>query len=192
MSERIRNSKASGGCSRSKPRTARLRRSLAIARSVTTAKRPVSTTSTSVCSASAAAKASKPGPRVAEEAGRRTRRRRSIRGGTLSGPGARARASVVVVQELTWRQAGELASLTREVGLVGVAGRRRGAGQLDLRQLHLVHEALEAQDAVQGLGREADVADEAAQQLALAEVRPRGRGGDRAVRVVEREDRGAD
>src|SRR5215217_1351343 len=70
------NSKSSGACSRSKPRTTRLRRSRAIERSVWTPKRPVSTTSTSTWSASAAASTSNPGPRFADEAGTRMRRRR--------------------------------------------------------------------------------------------------------------------
>ena len=72
----MRNSKSSGDARRAKPRTTRLRRSRAIERSVTTAKCPVSTTSTSMCRASAAARTSKPGPRLAEEAGTRMRRRR--------------------------------------------------------------------------------------------------------------------
>ena len=76
----IRNSKSSGGQRRANPRTTRLRRSRAIERSVTTPKRPVSTTSTSMCMASAAARTSKPGPRLAEEAGTRTSRRRLIAG----------------------------------------------------------------------------------------------------------------
>ena len=67
------NSKSSAGCSVSNARTARLRRSRAIARSVWTAKRPVSSTSSSTCSPSAAASTSKPGPRFADEAGTRTR-----------------------------------------------------------------------------------------------------------------------
>src|SRR4051795_2295463 len=81
----MRNSNASGAWRRSNPRTTRLRRSRAIARSVTTPKLPVSTTSTSVWSASAAANVSNPGPRLADEAGTRTTRRRSIRAGTLDG-----------------------------------------------------------------------------------------------------------
>ena len=76
--ERIVNSKSSAGCSVSNARTARLRRSRAIARSVWTAKRPVSSTSSSTCSPSAAASTSKPGPRLADDAGTRTRRRRFI------------------------------------------------------------------------------------------------------------------
>src|SRR5512133_3740062 len=61
----MRKVKASGAASRAKPRTARLRRSRAILRSVWTAKRPVSSTSSSMCSASAHAKVSNPGPRFA-------------------------------------------------------------------------------------------------------------------------------
>src|SRR3954468_16572227 len=72
------NSNSSGACRRAKPRTTRLRRSRAIERSVWTPKRPVSTTSTSTWSASAAASTSNPGPRLAEEAGTRIRRRRLI------------------------------------------------------------------------------------------------------------------
>src|SRR5215212_4295073 len=72
------NSNSSGACSRAKPRTTRLRRSRAIERFVWTPKRPVSTTSTSTWSASAAASTSNPGPRLAEEAGTRIRRRRFI------------------------------------------------------------------------------------------------------------------
>src|SRR5689334_11743857 len=75
MSERIVNSKSSGGCSAANPRTARLRRSVAIAMSVWTAKRPVSTTSSSMCRSSAAPMTSNPGPRLAEDAGTRTTRR---------------------------------------------------------------------------------------------------------------------
>src|SRR6185369_13675440 len=75
MSERIVNSKSSGGCSAANPRTARLRRSAAIARSVWTAKDPVSTTSSSMCRSSAAPITSNPGPRLAEDAGTRTSRR---------------------------------------------------------------------------------------------------------------------
>src|SRR5215813_5222642 len=74
MSERIVNSKSSGGCSAAKARTARLRRSVAIARSVWTAKRPVSATSSSMCRSSAAPMTSNPGPRLAEDAGTRTTR----------------------------------------------------------------------------------------------------------------------
>src|SRR3954447_12728414 len=73
------NSKSSGGCRRAKPRTTRLRRSRAIDRVVWTPKRPVSTTSTSTWSARAAASTSNPGPRLAEEAGTRMRRRRLTR-----------------------------------------------------------------------------------------------------------------
>src|SRR5919112_1109579 len=80
MSLRIVNSKSPAGCSVSKARTARLRRSPAIARSVCTAKRPVSVTSSSMCSPSAAASTSKPGPRLAEDAGTRTSRRLCIDG----------------------------------------------------------------------------------------------------------------
>src|ERR1700712_1744123 len=130
MSERIRNSKRAGGCSRSKPRTARLRRSRAICRSVTTAKRPVSTTSISVCSASAAANESKPGPRFAEDAGTRTRRRRSIGAGPY--PDAPCSRLVPVAEELLRAQAGELARLAGQVRLVGVARERGRAGELDL------------------------------------------------------------
>ena len=79
MSERIVNSKSSGGCSAAKPRTHRLRRSRAIRRFVWTAKRPVSTTSTSMCRSSAAPITSKPGPRLAEDAGTRTVRLRFTR-----------------------------------------------------------------------------------------------------------------
>jgi hypothetical protein len=75
MSERIVNSKSSGGCSAANPRTIRLRRSRAIRRSVWTPKRPVSTTSTSMWRSSAAPITSNPGPRLAEDAGTRTSRR---------------------------------------------------------------------------------------------------------------------
>src|SRR3954469_14649872 len=73
------NSNLSGACSRAKPRTTRLRRSRAIERPVWTPKRPVSTTSTSMWSATAAASTSNPGPRLAEDAGTRIRRRRLTR-----------------------------------------------------------------------------------------------------------------
>src|SRR4051794_20720237 len=76
MSERIVNSNVSGGASAANPRTIRLRRSRAIRRSVWTPKRPVSTTSTSMCRSSAAPITSKPGPRLAEDAGTLTVRRR--------------------------------------------------------------------------------------------------------------------
>src|SRR3954469_17701087 len=75
MSERIVNSNVSGGASAANPRTIRLRRSRAIRRSVWTAKLPVSCTSTSMCRSSAAPITSKPGPRLAEEAGTLTVRR---------------------------------------------------------------------------------------------------------------------
>src|SRR3954452_22935120 len=75
MSERIVNSNASGGASAAKPRTIRLRRSRAIRRSVWTAKRPVSSTSSAMCRSSAAPITSNPGPRLAEEAGTLTVRR---------------------------------------------------------------------------------------------------------------------
>src|SRR4051794_33209325 len=75
MSERIVNSKSSGACRAANPRTARLRRSVAIARSVWTAKLPVSATSSSMCRSSAAPITSNPGPRLAEDAGTRTSRR---------------------------------------------------------------------------------------------------------------------
>ena len=65
----IRNVKRSGGCSRAKPRTARLRRSRAICRSVSTAKRPVSSTSSVMWIPTAAAKVSKPGPEVRARGG---------------------------------------------------------------------------------------------------------------------------
>src|SRR5947208_3072445 len=78
MSERMRNSNPSTGCRAVNPRTARLRWSRAIFRSVCTAKRPVSTTSSSMCRARAQAMLSKPGPRFADEAGTRTSRRRSM------------------------------------------------------------------------------------------------------------------
>src|SRR4051794_5681358 len=86
------NSKSSGGCRRAKPRTTRLRRSRAIERSVWTPKRPVSITSTSTWSASAAASTSNPGPRLAEDAGTRIRRRRFTARGRpeRAGPGRRA------------------------------------------------------------------------------------------------------
>src|SRR5919107_6453072 len=74
------NSKPSAGCSVSNARTARLRRSRAIWRSVWTAKRPVSETSSSTCSDSAAASTSNPGPRLAEDAGSRTSLRLCIDG----------------------------------------------------------------------------------------------------------------
>src|ERR1044071_7918955 len=80
MSLRIVNSKSSAGGSVSNARTARLRRSRAIPSSVWTAKRPVSSTSSSMCRPSAAASTSNPGPRLAEEAGTRTSRRLCIDG----------------------------------------------------------------------------------------------------------------
>src|SRR3954451_22385528 len=70
------NSKSSGRCRRAKPRTTRLRRARAIEKPVWTPKSPVSTTSTSMWSATAAASTSNPGPRLAEDAGTRIRRRR--------------------------------------------------------------------------------------------------------------------
>ena len=73
MTDRIRNAKRSGGCRRANARTARLRRSRATCRSVPNENEPVSVTSSSRWSASAAANASKPGPRLAEEPGTRTR-----------------------------------------------------------------------------------------------------------------------
>src|SRR4051794_2655399 len=83
MSLRIVNSKSSGGCSAANPRTIKLRRSRAIRRSVWTANWPVSSTSTSMCRSSAAPITSKPGPRLAEDAGTRTVRRLFTEDGAL-------------------------------------------------------------------------------------------------------------
>src|SRR5256885_12869357 len=74
--ERTLNSKPSAGCRRSKARTQRLSRLDGIGRSECKANSPVSDTSSSRCSDSAAAMQSKPGPRFAEDAGTRTRRLR--------------------------------------------------------------------------------------------------------------------
>ena len=77
--EGILNVNSSAGCRRSNARTQRFSRPRATASSVSTAKLPVSSTSSSTCSASAAAMQSNPGPRFAEDAGTRTKRRRITR-----------------------------------------------------------------------------------------------------------------
>ena len=78
--ERRRKVNPSALWSRSNARTTRFDRSHGTARSVSTANVPVSSTSSSRWRASAAANTSKPGPRLAEEAGTRTRRRRFTAG----------------------------------------------------------------------------------------------------------------
>ena len=74
--EPIRNSKSSAGCSASKPRTHRLRRSGAIARACRRRTRPSPRPRARRAATSAAASTSNPGPRLADEAGTRTTRRR--------------------------------------------------------------------------------------------------------------------
>jgi hypothetical protein len=80
ISDAIRNVKSSAGCSRSNARTQRFSRPRETGRSVSTAKLPVSSTSSSTCSEIAAAMQSKPGPRFADDAGTRTTRLRIIVG----------------------------------------------------------------------------------------------------------------
>lgn len=93
MSDEILNSNPSAGCRRSNALTTRLSRSRGTASRVSTANVPVSCTSSSRWSERAAARTSNPGPRFAEDAGTRTRRRRRsvIRVPPPRAPGAPAR-----------------------------------------------------------------------------------------------------
>lgn len=84
-------------------------------------------------------------------------------------------------EQCGWRQAGETAALTREVGLVGVAGFGGETGERCVGgagSLGAVQEALEAEHAGEGRWAVADGALEAAAQLALAQPGGAGAGGD--------------